>query len=90
MKTIIYLADTHLSSDSYRVIGIADNKEKAIKLLTPYLNKYACENWENEEYNGADHLLHDLLNSLITTNQTQNMDINYIIKDIQLNKISNH
>ena len=63
MKTLIYSADSNLMFNSYKLIGVCDNKEKAINLLMPALEKYANDNWNNDGYANKEQQLKDLVYS---------------------------
>lgn len=87
MKTVIYSTDTNLMYNSYKLIGVCDNKEKAINLLMPALKKYAKENWKGDGYNNKEQQLKDLVYSLESISQTQSMDENFVLEQIALNKL---
>lgn len=85
---IIYSADTHLSYDSYRVEAIAESKAMAIQLLLPLLEKEAAHSYKDANYTTSEKMVSDLLNNLKDLNQTQTLDINYVLKEQKLNLLS--
>lgn len=86
-KVLVYSADSGLSYNSYILMAVCDTKQIAINLIMPELVKYSIENFTSEGYDSSKQLIGDLIHSLNDISQTQSMDTNYVIKEIEANKL---
>jgi|688.fasta_scaffold1051535_1 hypothetical protein len=70
---ILFSTDEHHSKNSYNLIGAFDEKQKAIKA--------------SNEFDGYN-LTETDLDNLNKINQTQGLEINYVIQKIEINQIN--
>lgn len=84
---LIYSTDSQLSFNSYSLIAVCDSKAIAVSLIMPELIKYSQENFKSEGYDTSKQQLDDLVYSINNINQTQSMDTNYVIEEVEVNKM---
>lgn len=82
---IIFSADTHLNYGSYTLEAVCTSADEAFKLLNPILVREAGKVYSDKGYKNAGSMVDDLLSNLKDLRQTQTLDINYVIKEQQLN-----
>lgn len=84
---LVYTADCNLMNDSKQLIGVCSTKPMAIKLLKAHLGLLAIDLHEEKGYNDAHTMLTDLINNLTDLNQTQTLETNYMIEQMELDAV---
>lgn len=77
---LVFSADENLMNDSKRLEQIFSTKDKAIEFLTPVMDRAATAQWEDNSYSDKETMLEDLLRNLNDIDQTQNLEVNYMIE----------
>lgn len=85
MKTLIFTADTHHSHASRDLRGIFSSKPKAIAVLKPIIKEKAKEQFEDSGYSTWKEMYEDLIHNLLNLNQTQGLDEEFQLQEVQLN-----
>jgi predicted CoA-binding protein len=85
---VLFATDANHNRNSYRVVGIFESKERAIKAIIPTLQNVANEDYEDMGYEAAEDLVCDFIDNLHQLQQTQTLNENYVIETRLLNEIN--
>ena len=91
MKTVFitFSADAWLSSASKQILSVCNSKDAAIDLLTPLVKKQSKDSYKDNGYDTWTQQYSDCVGSLYQINQTQSFTENYMIEEMEINKLYN-
>lgn len=83
----VFLSDEHHNKNSYKLVGIFDSTEKAIKALRPTIEAVCSEDFKDAGYVTSEDFCNDCIDNLKEFNQTQTLSENYVMETILLNEL---